>query len=143
VFLNTWYQFPAGAERVSNIDWAALIALKADVARDLERLRTAGAIGAPLEAEVRIFAPAAQAARFAALRDELRFLLITSQAHVTETDTPPASTVSRQRTRRVDRGPTEYAAQVRAVLASAKRCRQRSAPPGVVRAVCGQRRGSR
>jgi isoleucyl-tRNA synthetase len=93
VFLNTWYQFPAGAERVSNIDWAALIALKADVARDLERLRTAGAIGAPLEAEVRIFAPAAQAARFAALRDELRFLLITSQAHVTETDTPPASTV--------------------------------------------------
>jgi len=93
VFLNVWHQFPAGAERVPAIDWAALIALKADVARDLERLRAAGDIGAPLEAEVTVYAPAAQAGRFAALRDELRFLLITSQAHVVETDTPPDSTV--------------------------------------------------
>ena len=60
----------------------ALIALKTDVARDLERLRAAGEIGAPLEAEVTVYASPAQAARFAALRDELRFLLITSQAHV-------------------------------------------------------------
>src|SRR6202048_4261893 len=73
VFLNTWHQFPPGAERVPAIDWTALITLTADVARDLERLRAAGAIGAPLEAEVTIYAPAAQAARFAALRDELRF----------------------------------------------------------------------
>jgi isoleucyl-tRNA synthetase len=93
VFLTTWHQFPAGVERVSGIDWPALIALKADVARVLETLRSAGAIGAPLQAEVTIYAPAAQAARFAALRDELRFLLITSQARVVETDTPPASTV--------------------------------------------------
>src|SRR5580692_2319527 len=93
VFLNTWHQFPAGAERVPVIDWSALIALKADVARDLERLRAAGEIGAPLEAEVTVYAPAGQAGRFAALRDELRFLLITSQAHVVETDTPPDSTV--------------------------------------------------
>jgi len=93
VFLNTWHQFPSGTERVPTIDWPALIALKADVARDLERLRAAGAIGAPLEAEVTIFAPAAQAGRFQALQDELRFLLITSQAHVVESDTPPASTV--------------------------------------------------
>ena len=93
VFLNVWHQFPAGAERVPSIDWGALIALKADVARDLERLRAAGDIGAPLEAEVTVYAPAGQAGRFAALRDELRFLLITSQAHVVETDTPPDSTV--------------------------------------------------
>ena len=93
VFLNTWHQFPAGAERASEIDWPAFIALKADVARELERLRAAGAIGAPLEAEVAVFAPAEQAARFAALRDELRFLLITSQARVIEIDTPPADAV--------------------------------------------------
>jgi isoleucyl-tRNA synthetase len=37
---------------------------------------------------VTIFAPAAQAARFAALQDELRFVLITSQARVIETDAP-------------------------------------------------------
>jgi isoleucyl-tRNA synthetase len=93
VFLNTWHEFPSGAERVPAIDWTALITLKADVARDLERLRAAGAIGAPLEAEVTIYAPAAQAGRFEALRDELRFLLITSQARVVESDTPPATTV--------------------------------------------------
>ena len=93
VFLTTWHQFPPGAERVPSIDWPALIALKADVARDLERLRAAGDIGAPLEAEVTVHAPAALAGRFAALRDELRFVLITSQARVVETESPPISTV--------------------------------------------------
>jgi isoleucyl-tRNA synthetase len=91
VFLTTWHPFPPGAERVPAIDWPALITLKTDVSRDLERLRAAGDIGAPLEAEVTIYAPAAQAKRFEALKDELRFLLITSQAHVVETDTPPIS----------------------------------------------------
>jgi isoleucyl-tRNA synthetase len=93
VFLNTWHSFPPGVERDSAIDWPAFIALKADVARQLERLRTAGEIGAPLEAEVTIYAPAEQAQRFAALGDELRFLLITSQARVVATDTPPADSV--------------------------------------------------
>jgi len=93
VFLNTWHVFPAGAERELAIDWAALIGLKKDVARDLERLRAAGEIGAPLDAEVTVYAPPSQAARFKALGDELRFLLITSQAHVVETDSPSASGV--------------------------------------------------
>jgi isoleucyl-tRNA synthetase len=93
VFLNTWYRFPAGAERTSGIDWPSFIALKADVGRELERLRSAGAIGAPLEAEVTIFAQPEQAARFRALHDELRFLLITSQARVIEVDTAPADAV--------------------------------------------------
>jgi isoleucyl-tRNA synthetase len=91
VFLNAWYEFPAGAERAPAIDWDALIALKKDVARDLERLRTAGEIGAPLEAEVSVYVSPAQAARFEALRDELRFLLITSQAHVVQSDDPSAN----------------------------------------------------
>ena len=93
VFLNTWHVFPAGAEREPAIDWAALIGLKKDVARDLERLRAAGEIGAPLDAEVTVYVPAAQAARYKALGDELRFLLITSQAHVVETNSPSASGV--------------------------------------------------
>jgi isoleucyl-tRNA synthetase len=93
VFLTTWHRFPAGAERESEIDWPAFIALKADVARDLERLRTAGAIGAPLEAEVTVFAPTAQAARFGALQDELRFLLITSEAQVVDAGLPMGSAV--------------------------------------------------
>jgi len=93
VFLTTWHQFPTGAERESAIDWPALIALKADVARELERLRTAGEIGAPLGAEVTVYAVESQAARFAALQNELRFVLITSQAHVVPTETPPGDAV--------------------------------------------------
>jgi isoleucyl-tRNA synthetase len=93
VFLTTWHSFPAGAERASAIDWPAFIALKADVARQLERLRMAGQIGAPLDAEVTIYAPPAEAQRFGALGDELRFLLITSQAKVVTTETPPADSV--------------------------------------------------
>jgi isoleucyl-tRNA synthetase len=93
VFLNAWHQFPAGAERGSEIDWPAFIALKTDVARQLERLRTAGQIGAPLEAEVAIYAPLLEAHRFSALGDELRFLLITSQARVIESGAPPTDSV--------------------------------------------------
>jgi len=97
VFLNTWHQFPAGAERAAAIDWPALISLKADVAVELERLRTAGAIGAPLEAEVTVFASKADAPALSALRDELRFLLITSQARVIEIESIPADAVMSSR----------------------------------------------
>jgi isoleucyl-tRNA synthetase len=93
VFLNTWHQFPAGAERISPIDWASLIALKADVARELERLRTSGSIGSSMEAEVTVFVPEALAPRFHMMRDELRFLLITGQADVAMTASIPESAV--------------------------------------------------
>jgi isoleucyl-tRNA synthetase len=93
VFLTTWHQFPPGAERESPLDWPALIALKADVGRELERLRAAGAIGAPLEAEVTLYATESQAARYAAVQDELRFVLITSQARISPTDTPQGDAV--------------------------------------------------
>ena len=94
VFLGTWHQFPAGAERDPEIDWPTFIALKAEVARELERLRTAGAIGAPLQAEVTVHAPPAEAARFSALHDELRFVLITSQARIVEVDAAPEGAVA-------------------------------------------------
>jgi isoleucyl-tRNA synthetase len=93
VFLNTWHQFPAGAERVSSIDWDSLIALKADVARELERLRALGSLGSSLEADVTVFVPEALAPRFDMMRDELRFLLITGQAQVATTASLPATAV--------------------------------------------------
>jgi isoleucyl-tRNA synthetase len=80
VFLSTWHELPALP--ASDIDWAALIALRADVARELERLRVAGQIGAPLDAEVSIWCEPAQYGQLSALGDELRFFMITSQAVV-------------------------------------------------------------
>jgi isoleucyl-tRNA synthetase len=64
------------------IDWNALLALRGEVARELERLREAGEIGSPLEAEVEIAVPASEQARYSALGDDLRFFFITSAAQI-------------------------------------------------------------
>ena len=80
VFHSTWHALPAMP--ASDIDWDALLALRGEVARELERLREAGSIGAPLEAEVEIECPPDEYTRLAALGDELRFFLITSGARV-------------------------------------------------------------
>jgi isoleucyl-tRNA synthetase len=93
VFFNTWHQFPAGAERVSSINWPALIALKADVARELERLRTLGSLGSSMEADVTVFVPDALSSQFAAMHDELRFLLITGDAKLAPSSALAATAV--------------------------------------------------
>jgi isoleucyl-tRNA synthetase len=80
VFLTTWHEFPALP--ASTIDWDALITLRQVVQRELEKLREAGTIGAPLEAEVDVYALPELAARLGAVGDELRFLTITSAARV-------------------------------------------------------------
>jgi isoleucyl-tRNA synthetase len=93
VFFNLWHQFPPGAERVSAIDWPAMIALKADVARELERLRTLGSLGSSMEADVTVFVPDTLAAQFEAMHDELRFLLITGEAKVANVSALPGTAV--------------------------------------------------
>jgi isoleucyl-tRNA synthetase len=91
VFLATWHQLPAA--KADAIDWDALLALRAAVGRELEGLRTAGTIGAPLDAEVDVYCAPAQLARLSALGDELRFLLITSAARVQAASSAPGGTV--------------------------------------------------
>ena len=80
VFHAIWHALPEVP--ADAIDWVALLALRGDVTKELERLREAGEIGSPLEAEVEIATSAADHARFAALGDELRFFFITSAARV-------------------------------------------------------------
>ncbi|MBM4213747.1 MAG: isoleucine--tRNA ligase [Gammaproteobacteria bacterium] len=80
VFHALWHALPEVP--AENIDWDALLALRAEVTRELERLREAGEIGSPLEAEVDILCAAAEHARYAVLGDELRFFFITSAARV-------------------------------------------------------------
>jgi isoleucyl-tRNA synthetase len=93
VFLNLWHKFPAGAERAPALDWDVFITLKSDVAREMERFRAAGVIGSSLEADITIHVDAPLAARYGALGDELRFLLITSEANVVQTAAPAESAV--------------------------------------------------
>ncbi len=92
VLFSTWWKLPAAAPGDA-IDWNALIALKTDVSRELERLRTAGSLGAPLEAAVDVFLDEAQHRRMAAIGDELRFLLITSSARFRPAAERPADAV--------------------------------------------------
>jgi isoleucyl-tRNA synthetase len=93
VFFATWWVLPSVAPS-GDIDWDAVIALKADVSREIERLRAAGALGAPLEAAVDVYLDEAQHRRMAALGDELRFVLITSKARIRPAGERPADAVA-------------------------------------------------
>jgi len=92
VFLSTWHEFPALPQ--TGIDWDALIALRQAVQRELERLREAGTIGAPLEAAVDVYALPDLAKGYQALGDELRFLTITSAARVQPVQSAPDEAVA-------------------------------------------------
>ncbi len=91
VFLTTWHSLPA--VQPSTIDWPALIDLRASILREIEKLRDAGSVGAPLEAEVDVYCDAAAAAKYGVLGDELRFLTITSAARVHSGVAAPADAV--------------------------------------------------
>ena len=91
VFLSTWHRLPAMP--ASAVDWDALQALRTAAQRELEKLRDAGRIGAPLEAEVDVYCLPESYGPHAALGDELRFLTITSAARVWRVEAPPADAV--------------------------------------------------
>ena len=96
VFLATWHAFPEAAAKPA-LDWEMILSLRETVAKELERLRVAGRIGAPLDAEVAIYCSGDQRAALEALGEELRFILITSAASVDRSEQRPADAVeSRQ-----------------------------------------------
>jgi len=80
VFLETWHALPKVPEAA--IDWNLFIQLKTAVAAELEKLRAAGTIGGSLDAEVEVFAKDEFREKLMTLGEELRFLLITSDATV-------------------------------------------------------------
>jgi isoleucyl-tRNA synthetase len=90
VFHEIWHPLPQVA--ADAIHWDALIALRSDVTRELEKLRDAGLIGAPLDARVDVYCRTEdELACFAAFGDELRFFLITSAAQVHAAEAPPGA----------------------------------------------------
>ena len=93
VFLTTWTTFPAAPADPSGIDWNRVLEARAAVLRELERLRVAGAIGAPLDAVVDLYGTPEWCAALAPLGDELRFVLITSEARVHALDARPGDAV--------------------------------------------------
>jgi isoleucyl-tRNA synthetase len=85
VFFHTWHAFPPVADAEALLArWSAVRAAKADVQKELETLRVAGKIGSSLAAEVEVRAAGERYAALAALGEDLRFALLTSQAAVTQ-----------------------------------------------------------
>ncbi|MBV7536952.1 isoleucine--tRNA ligase [Duganella sp. sic0402] len=85
IFTQTWWQLPALDDAEALLaKYTALRAVRTDVTKQLEDLRTSGAIGSSLQAELSIKAAGDKYKLLASLEDDLKFVFITSLATVTE-----------------------------------------------------------
>jgi isoleucyl-tRNA synthetase len=90
IFTETFARLPDVPDEAALVErWTALRAIRADVQKHLEELREKGAIGSSLQAEVELRAAGAKATLLQSLGDDLRFVLITSQARVTPVNAEP------------------------------------------------------
>jgi isoleucyl-tRNA synthetase len=84
IFTETYAALPEVPDEAALVErWTALRAIRAEVQKRLEELREKGAIGSSLQAEVELRAAGGKAALLRSLGNDLRFVLITSQARVT------------------------------------------------------------
>ncbi len=72
------------------MDWATVRQVREAVSHQLEALRAADKIGSSLDAEVDLYCTPAMRQLLAPLSDELRFVLITSDARLHDADARPA-----------------------------------------------------
>lgn len=90
VFFGEWYDqlalFNAEQLGLDRAYWEQLIAVKTAVNKELETARNEGLIGSGLDAEVELYCAPALKTQLEHLGDELRFVLITSEARVKDYD---------------------------------------------------------
>jgi len=85
IFTQTYYALPEVKDAAALLGkYAALRELRAEVTKQLEEVRIAGGIGSSLQAEVVIKASGDKFALLNGLGDDLKFVLITSQASVAQ-----------------------------------------------------------
>jgi isoleucyl-tRNA synthetase len=83
IMLHTWQPLPAPAGEGELLEkWGKIRTYRGEVMRALEELRSAGRIGSPLQAAVQLHCDGEKHALLASLGDDLRFVLICSQAAV-------------------------------------------------------------
>lgn len=89
VLLHTWHSFPAQPDdQVLQQRWSMIRALRSEVLKKLEDSRIRGDIGSSLAATVEIRANEEDFALLNGLGNDLRFVLIVSEAHVIEVGHP-------------------------------------------------------
>ena len=94
VMLHTWHVLPeVGEEDTLLTRWALIREARAEAQKVLESLRSAGGIGASLQAEIEISAAGEAHAALASLGDDLRFVMITSAAALKRADDGAPTTV--------------------------------------------------
>ena len=95
IFTQLYHELPGVEGHTALLaKYATLREVRASVAKELEEVRIAGGIGSSLQAEVTIRASGARFALLASLEDELKNLLITSQATVVEVDDAAGESVT-------------------------------------------------
>ncbi|MDT0595834.1 isoleucine--tRNA ligase [Glaciecola petra] len=89
VFTDVWYTklpkveaFNTDQQTMNHEYWQKVMKIKAEVNSALEKARNAKIIGGSLEAEISLYLNEANYALLAQLKDELRFVLITSEASI-------------------------------------------------------------
>ncbi|BCB25821.1 isoleucine--tRNA ligase [Sulfurimicrobium lacus] len=85
VFFHTWHDFPALPESTELLaKWQQIRDFRARVTKELEAVRVSGAIGSSLQAEVEVQVSGELFGLLQSLDDDLRFVLITSQARLVQ-----------------------------------------------------------
>ncbi|NMH58964.1 isoleucine--tRNA ligase [Alteromonas ponticola] len=95
VFTHTWYQGLdafSGETKLNDDYWHQILKVKDAVNQAMEQARKEGRLGGSLEAEIHLYANDGLKEKLLQLEDELRFVLITSKAHVfSENEKTPAA----------------------------------------------------
>jgi isoleucyl-tRNA synthetase len=134
LFYDKWYQGFNDYKLSSDIDWPQLMKVRDEVNKVLESRRQTGDIGSALDANVTLYAEKQLQNQLAALSDELRFMLITSGAHVESISQANGEAVT-----------TDIAMlQVKVAVSEAEKCErcwQRSSDVGTLtdhKTICGR-----
>ena len=93
VFLAEWYDALSDAssdDAMETAFWSEMMAVRQQVNKALELAREQGALRGSLDADVALYAEPELAERLRSLGEELRFVLITSEATVASLDEAPA-----------------------------------------------------
>jgi len=96
VLLETWYKELSAldnSEKMNMAFWQTILEVRSSVSKELELLRADKTIGSSLDANITLYVDRDLQSTLDALKDELRFVLITSDAHVKSIDTADNNSV--------------------------------------------------
>lgn len=88
IFTQTYYTLPVIEDGATLLEkFTALREIRANVTKELEEVRVAGGIGSSLQAEIALKASGDKYTLLDSLGDDLKFVFITSEAHVVQVQT--------------------------------------------------------